>query len=272
MLYMKLIEISDLKKIQLSILHEVASFCDKNGIRYFLSYGTLLGAVRHKGYIPWDDDIDIMMPRVDYMKFIQSFNEYDSKSKVISHYLDSKYPWPFAKVIDTTTTMEEYINYAYADMGVYIDVFPIDGLPSNKKQIIKLFRKAKILKLIISMKRGKKFHSRSVLQNFILNFSFIFSFIDYAKLVKKFDKIISLYPFDEAEYTAILVEVGDGIIECIPRTFYDQKVSLPFEDGLFNAPGEYEKWLEYIYGDYMTLPPIEKRISHHANNAYYKEE
>lgn len=269
---MKLIEISDLKKIQLSILHEVASFCETNGIRYFLSYGTLLGAVRHRGYIPWDDDIDIMMPRIDYMKFIQSFNEYHQKNKVISHYLDSKYPWPFAKVVDTTTTMEEHINYAYVNMGVYIDVFPIDGLPYKKNQIVKIFRKAKILKLIISIKRGKKNHSRPALQNFILNFSFLFSFIDYAKLLKKFDEVVSQYSFDEAKYTAILVEVGDGITECIPRIFYDQKVSLLFENGSFNAPVEYEKWLECIYGDYMTLPPVEKRITHHVNNAYYKEE
>lgn len=268
---MKKVEEKDLKRIQLAILRNVASFCEKNGIRYFLAYGTLLGAVRHKGYIPWDDDIDIMMPRPDYIKFIKTFNGISDKNRVISHLLDPTYPWPFAKVVDTDTIMEEFINYAYKDMGVYIDIFPIDGVPDSKSKLSKQFRFIKLLKLLLSVKRGKKFRSRKPWQNFILNFSFLLSFISYPKLLKKFDSFVSNYSFEESNNTAILVMAGYGKNEIMPRSFYEETTQLKFEDCSFTVPAEYKQWLENIYGDYMTPPPPEKRITHHANAAYYKD-
>ena len=267
---MRIIELEDQKIIQLKILQEVASFCNDNGIRYYLAYGTLLGAVRHKGYIPWDDDIDIMMPRPDYIKFIKTFNGYSIKSRVDSHLLDSAYPWPFAKVIDTNTVMEEHIKYAYKEMGVYIDIFPIDGVSADKGKLSRQYQYIKLLKLLLSVKRGKKFRSRKPWQNFLLNFSSLLSFISYPKLIKRFDTTVSKYGFDESVNTAILVMAGYGKNEIIPKNFYDEIVNLNFEGFSFNAPGEYKQWLEHIYGDYMTPPPPEKRITHHAYIAYYR--
>ena len=268
---MRKIDEHDLIRIQLASLREIDTFCHENGIRYYLAYGTLLGAVRHKGYIPWDDDIDIMMPRPDYVKFIKTFNGFSGTHKVISHLLDPVYPWPFAKVIDTDTVMEEHIKYAYKDMGVYVDIFPVDGVSDDKKKILRQYRYVKLLKLLLSVKRGKKFRSRKPWQNFLLNFSFLLSFISYPKLLKKLDSLVSKYPFEKSENTAILVMAGYGKNEIMPKSFYDEPVNLEFEESSFQAPGEYKKWLEHIYGDYMTLPPVEERITHHANNAYYKE-
>ncbi len=268
---MEKIELDDLKRIQLDILQNVAAFCEKNKIRYYLSYGTLLGAVRHKGYIPWDDDIDIMMPRPDYMKFINTFNGACVDNKVVSHFLDPSYPWPFAKVINTRTVMTEFINYAYKDMGVYIDIFPIDGLPDNKSDLSSLLNRIKLMKSLLAIKRGKKFHTRKPLQNFVLNFSFLLSFINYSKLLKKLDSVASKYPYDGSKNTMILVVAENMKNEILPKSIYDGSVNLEFENQLFSAPNEYKKWLEHFYGDYMTPPPAEKRISQHASIAYYKD-
>ncbi|MFR5682857.1 MAG: phosphorylcholine transferase LicD [Clostridia bacterium] len=124
--------LEEIKSIQLDILSQVANYCDRNGLRYFLAYGTLLGAVRHKGYIPWDDDIDIMMPRPDYMQFINSFNNEKCALRVGSHYLDKNYPYVIAKVYDTSTLCKENIDVEYS-IGINIDVFPIDGLPETER-------------------------------------------------------------------------------------------------------------------------------------------
>ena len=128
----KNINLEELKKIQFDILKKVAAFCEKNKIKYYLGYGTLLGAVRHKGYIPWDDDIDIIMPRPDYLRFIEIFNKStpSPELKVLSHYIDKNHPYPFIKLINTKTKQVSHSSIKY-DMGVCIDIFPLDGLPKS---------------------------------------------------------------------------------------------------------------------------------------------
>ena len=102
---MQKIEIDELKKIQLQILDDVVAFCDKEDLTYFLAYGTLIGAIRHNGYIPWDDDIDLVMPRDDYDYFLRHYNESTKRYKVLDYEVDPKYLYPFGKVIDTETLL-----------------------------------------------------------------------------------------------------------------------------------------------------------------------
>lgn len=130
---MRLISFEEHKKIQLSILRDIDVFCQKNQIKYFLAFGTLLGAIRHKGFIPWDDDIDIAMPRPDYNKFILSFNGMVDNLKVLAPEIDLDYYAPYANVYDTRTVLEEKgTSHLKFEIGVKIDVFPIDGVPTNK--------------------------------------------------------------------------------------------------------------------------------------------
>ena len=127
------------------------------------------------------------------------------------------------------------------------------------------------MKSLLAIKRGKKFHTRKPLQNFVLNFSFLLSFINYSKLLKKLDSVASKYPYDGSKNTMILVVAENMKNEILPKSIYDGSVNLEFENQLFSAPNEYKKWLEHFYGDYMTPPPAEKRISQHASIAYYKD-
>ena len=123
------VTLAELRKIQLAILDKVHEFCMERGLRYSLGGGTLLGAVRHKGYIPWDDDIDIMMPRPDYDRFLQEFDGAYPHYGVLWYKNDENCLWPYAKVYDNRTVLEEH----FIKTGINIDVFPVDGLPDESK-------------------------------------------------------------------------------------------------------------------------------------------
>ena len=136
---MKKLTLDEVKKIQLEILAYIDSFCKKNNISYFINYGTLLGAVRHKGFIPWDDDIDISMDREYYNMFIEKFNQDSSKYKILSLDTDKAYFNNFIKVVDTTTKIVDNRNYKTFSCGVFVDIFPMDKF--NDKKIITIAKK-----------------------------------------------------------------------------------------------------------------------------------
>lgn len=129
---MKKLTLDEVKKIQLEILAYIDSFCKKNNISYFINYGTLLGAVRHKGFIPWDDDIDISMDREHYNMFIEKFNQDSSKYKILSLDTDKTYFNNFIKVVDTTTKIVDNRNYKTFSCGVFVDIFPMDKFNDKK--------------------------------------------------------------------------------------------------------------------------------------------
>ena len=122
----KYLSMDEIKSVELEILKYVHDFCEKNDIKYFINYGTLIGAVRHKGFIPWDDDIDICMFRKDYEKFIELFSKDDGKYKILSLESSDKYYNNFIKVIDSKTKIEDERNYKTYDSGIFIDIFPMD--------------------------------------------------------------------------------------------------------------------------------------------------
>jgi len=260
----KEIEVEELKQIQLNILKFVDEFCKDNNLRYFLAYGTLLGAVRHKGYIPWDDDIDILMFREDYEKFITTFM--DANYKVFATELNPKYPYPFAKVGDTRTYFEEEIKDVI-DTGVNIDIFPLDYLPEDK--VKNITKRRNFLQKIWIAKRLPRLKRRGFVKNTVLAVSqLLLSVFSIRFIVKQLEKNAKKYNLRKSSICGNIAYGYDPDI--YPSADFEESVCLTFENTAFPCPQNYDNVLKIMFGDYMKLPPKEKQVSHHHFIAYWK--
>ncbi len=263
----KRINVEELKRIQLDILESVHKFCMEENIKYFLMYGTLIGAIRHKGYIPWDDDIDICMPRPDYNKFMKEFNMDNNYLKFVSNEIDSNYLYTFGKVIDTRTSLIEYTTLKYP-MGVNIDVFPIDGIDERGK----LLSKQILLRKMINMKTVKYSAKRKLYKNLVLIFAKLLLLIVPTNfLIKKMVNNTNKYSYDESS-NVCCVAMGTKLNKPVPKAYFSNGILKEFEGRKYFVPIGYDGYLKSIFGDYMKLPPEDKRISHHVFDAYFKEE
>lgn len=254
---MRVIDTPERKKISLEILDAVSAFCEKESLAYFLAYGTLLGAVRHKGYIPWDDDIDITMPRDDYERFYSLFKANPPLPYLdIISYRDKTSVYPFFKVVDKrTAVVETHVNPKYKS-GVWIDIFPIDGEP-NSNHIFKLNR---INKLISDFAIANPNSATSTPRRLIKKLSFpIASQIDIYKMSKKLDEEAA--SIKTGNRVGVLI-CGAGERELVPRETMMAKTYLQFEDKQYAAPLYYDELLTRIYGRYMDFPPKSERVPH----------
>lgn len=263
---MREIRTIELKSIQLDILQKIDSFCQENNINYFLSYGTLIGCIRHNGYIPWDDDIDICMPRPDYERFITLFNKNTDQHKVIEHRIENSYKLPFAKVYNTNTIMNEDM-YIKDSFGVYIDIFPIDGINSSKQIKQSLF----LNKLLNTKRAIINNNKRSILKRALLTLGKAIIYpITIHYIINKITKIATATSYVDAKFVANIVSPY-GECEIMPKEYFNELNTHSFEGKNFKIPKEFDKYLKSIYGEYMVLPPIEKQISHHSFEAWWKE-
>ena len=265
---MKKIEINEMKKLQLDILADVAQFCERNNLRYFLSGGTMLGAVRHHGFIPWDDDIDIQMPRPDYNRFIHEYQH--PEYEVCCWDLDRKYLCTYAKVSNKRTVLEENGRFG-REIGVNIDVFPVDGLPKGQRNIDRVISRMKVIWGLVVCATVIDITKRSRIKKMEI------------RLMRGFYKLFPLqsyftglairtaqkYPFDNSDKVATLVW-GYGKKEVISHSTASNYIMTDFESYRFNIPVDYEDYLVHIYGDYMKLPPEEERVYKHHANAWWK--
>ncbi len=267
---MRELSLEENKQFQLDILKNVAEFCDENGLRYFLAYGTLIGAVRHKGFIPWDDDIDIQMPRPDYDIFIRTYK--NDIYKAIAPAEDmSKHS--VVKVIDTRTIKcEKGIKYKTGkELGIDIDVFPLDGQPECEKEFKKYYKKKqRLLKYfhytIFDIKRlSLKAKIASFLSRTYANL------LNAKNIMKKIAKINKKFSYESCKYIGATDSLYNSINNRNPKEWYNDTVNMEFEGCEFKAPVGYDEILKKMYGDYMALPPKEKQVTHHSNKVYLKD-
>ncbi len=259
----KKINSDDLKKIQISILDVVDDFCNKNGISYWIDCGTLLGAIRHKGYIPWDDDIDIGMLREDFEKFIKTFNGFNDQYKAYCIENNDDFYYPYGKVLDTNTILYEP-DKTGNKLSVNIDVFPYDNTPKNDKEIQKLLdrrNKYRYYHEVLNCNEKEK----SFIKRIVIIVGRLFFRRNYfvKKIVHNACKTINNHSTMVGDFT------GYDRYYC-DKSVFDSFIDVIFEGKKYKAPVGYDKWLKAMYGDYMTLPPKEKRVSHHKFEAYYK--
>lgn len=232
----------DLRKIQLNILKKVTSFCKNQKINYSLYGGTLLGAVRHKGYIPWDDDIDISMPRPDYTKFIKEFHLIgDPNLKIHDLSIYKNYPYSFIKVSDERTLFVEKSNINYT-LGVNIDIFPIDGLPSSEKESIKIMKRSTFYRNLTELKQIKIRKNRKLHKNIFLCFSRLILFIVPIRYL--LTQIIKLTKKNDYEFSDFIGNIvwGYGDRERCLKNIYRDYLSLEFEGNKFQAMIGYDEY------------------------------
>lgn len=255
----KQLTLQELQQVSYDILKEVHNFCIANGIRYSLAYGTLLGAIRHKGFIPWDDDIDIVMPRPDFDRFFQQF---PNKGTLRAVHPDNCY-LGFGRVYDTERTIAKTtIPWQKEKSGLWIDVFPIDCVSddyeefkqhadlvnkcnrqANRRRRLKVpfyaIPKKKVLLWI-----GSKFHVSKSLETVCRNFR----------------KAITRHPYGSTGHCSQLGDPWNSKNEYFEFKLMEEYTEVQFGDSTFLSVKDYDTFLKCCFGDYMQLPPIEKRI------------
>lgn len=265
------LSLSDMRKIQVEILDAVDAHCRTHNITYSLFFGTLLGAVRHGGYIPWDDDIDLMMPRPDYRRFLETFNQSHDRFRVRSSELDPDFPHNIAKVECQNTLLVEFLSVPF-EIGINIDVFPLDGVPADPKTFDKFFKNIKFYRDALIVKMVKlDFTRRSVFRNLLLgSLKLAASVFPYRMLVRKIDQKATQLEYETAEFAMVSCIHDNKRRHKAPKTIFEEFEDLEFEGKPYRAIKQYDEFLSRQYGNYMELPPEDQRVTHHNFKPYVR--
>lgn len=267
---MKELAFDELKSVALEVLCEIDKICVENGFTYSLAYGTLLGAVRHKGFIPWDDDIDIMMPRADYSKFIEYCQTHETSFKLASVETDPTYGYLFAKACDTKTVLT-YENTKWNHYGIQVDIFPVDNLGSSLEEAKAAFKARRFQRELLvawNWTFCKLSKNKSLTRNLAKLVFFVLSrFVSNKALSRSVNQYYK--KINANNYVGIMCGAY-RMREIMPCFIYDSYTTLPFEGKNFKAITNYKDYLTTVYGDYMQLPPEEERVPRHSFKVYWK--
>lgn len=247
--------------VMMKLFHE---FCQEHNLRYYMCGGTLLGAVRHQGFIPWDDDVDLLMPRPDYEKLQKLIASQPYLPRYEFHSYSLGNLWEnFTKLVDLHTLVDKEFTFDQYDTHLWIDIFPMDGLPADEKETEIIYKKVRRARRILKFLKAKpgtgaskvKALVKPVLKPLV---SLVWS---KEKLVKLIDEIAKTYDFESSDYVGGIV-YGYGPQEKMIRNDYVPPAYMQFEDMTAIAPGCYDAYLRALYDDYMELPPEDKRQVH----------
>lgn len=261
---MKKLTQDEVRQTQMAILDEIVKVCEKNNLRYYLAFGSLLGAVRHNGYIPWDDDIDIALERDDYEKLLCILKDKNAGNQdwlsVIDD-TDKNYFYPFSKAVDNRTEVK--MDRHHGNHGVWVDLFPIDGLPSSEWGT-KIFIVLCGLLRVICLAMSTKFSSHTLSFGTLLYkrfFNALATIIGKKRVCRIVDKVFSHYQMKNSKKVAILF-TGYMFKVVFDKEELLSLAKYKFENREYAGFANYDLYLKQLYGDYMTLPPEEKRITH----------
>ena len=273
----KPLSLKELQDIEFAILKAFRDFCDENKLRYYLCGGTLIGAIRHKGFIPWDDDIDVMMPRPDYEKFIKL-----NKSGILDEYrhldnmnLNRNALSSIMRIYDIRTKLTFTNAVSKKVFGCWIDVFPLDGLSNSSKVRFLQFRYARLLK-DLTIANGTKFGVKrrsilhTVLQWVILPFLPFIRLVGHERWIEKMDKLSRTYDYRDSKYVGVME--GRALEkEAMIKENMEPAILVDFNGEKFTAMANYDEYLTNLYGDYMTPPNDAGKKSRHIIEVYWKE-
>ena len=258
------------------ILKEFIKICEENNLRYYTSGGTALGVVRHKGIIPWDDDIDVNMPRPDYERFLDICSKRDMGNyEIVTAYNTPNYPLYFSKMCNKNTTLVEDAHTPCV-IGLYIDIFPLDATADNLDEAYAMmcrFQKIKNRLEAISTRVSFWSYLQLLLKphdwgRFVYKTIGFLARSSYRKsLLKKLDAIAKSHSFETAK-NVVLYPGPYGRRDIYSKEWFSDGTELPFEGLMVSVPKSYDTYLKHLFGDYMQFPPEEQRKSHHTK-AYY---
>lgn len=257
------------QNIAKNILKQFKYFCEKNNLRYYLSYGTLLGAVRHNDIIPWDYDIDVLMPRPDFEKFLELTQNEDicGNLHTFSYKNTTDYYLWFAKLCNMDTRLKITRSRSKIPFGIWIDIFPLDAIPNDKneaqrtrEEIIKLQQKA------LYPYRKDLFGIHRLIQIARL---FPYKFKRTSTYLKSAAELAKKYNYEDADTVGSFSMFGNSANEYLDKSYYEDTVMLPFGDEVYCCPARYDEMLTISYGDYMTPP--EEHETPHSFSYYVKK-
>lgn len=266
---MKELKLNEIKEIEIQLLKEFKSYCETHKLKYFLSNGTLLGAIKYNGFIPWDDDIDVIMPRDDYNRFVKEFPS-NEKIKLLNEETCENYFFSFAKLSDLSTLIQNQTILKNYECGIHIDIFPLDKWEENKKKASKKAKRIQKLckKLCFSISHFCQGRSwlRTCAKNMIIFYTQIKGPTYYRKKLRNVIK--NALDKSGTEYCGCLVWPIYGAREIIPTEAFSKTIFVEFEGDKYPAPIGYDVYLRSLYGDYENDPPSKKQRSHHKYIAY----
>lgn len=266
---MKEISLNELKELQMDILDYVDGFCRHHSIHYTISGGTLLGAVRHGGYIPWDDDIDIQMLRTEYNRFTELWNKEKDHGflELVNIESGNSMGYPFGKIHDTrTVTLIDGLERT----GVFIDVFPLDDVVNEDdfierhRDILDLYKKRALVFDRMKLKEGHL--------NLKSRIRLLLSHIPkeaYNDIAEEINSLAQRFSTGKHDFVFELV-AGLLCKSPIPSKVFSLYKDIVFEDRTYMSVADTDTYLSHTFGDYMTLPPMEKRVSHHGYMSYWR--
>lgn len=260
----------DERKICMEMLLYFDHVCRSNGIKYSLTGGTLLGAVRHRGFIPWDDDIDVFLTRPEFDKLAAVFPD-DARFVFVNRHKEPGFNYVFGRLIDTKTLITESPNTLCAGKGIFLDICVVDGLPRNRVlrelhiAYMRFLMRAR--RATVQNPKGKAYREKGPIIVFLKKV--LRTITNYEFWNKRLEKAMSKYPFDTSDYVGNFASQY-GRKELLPRSVFSSYLDIPFEDYQFMVCVGYEKYLTSVYGEkYMDLPAKRKRKRPHPNTAYW---
>lgn len=273
----KSLSMAEIQNVSFEILKAIKKICDNERLNYGLAFGTLIGAVRHKGYIPWDDDVDIIMPRPDFEKLMRYFSDHAEELQPYEPLNRSKnpdYPYTMTRIIDNRYILD-VDNEKPCGMGIFVDIYVLDGAGNSMKEARSLLKKTKkypsriFLSTRIKLKNGG---TKGFIKNLIKPLFFVYvKLIGREHFVKKLYNIISQYDYDKCSYLACL-EWDNTTASATAKVDIENPVEVEFNGEKFKAAANIDFYLTHAYGDYMTPPPLKDRVYHHLYKVYKKED
>lgn len=267
---MKEISLQEIQKMETALLANTAAFCESNGLQYFLCRGTLLGAVKYNGFVPWDDDVDIVIPRKDYNRFLETYRSDDDQVELISPDHCSNYPQQFAKVHYRNTVLVEHKLTKKGLFGCYLDIFPLDTTTDDPLRRKLQFKELSILNYLLYIKVYTwSFHEKWIKRMLHIAAKLSIVLIPECFIQKRIKKAASRYIERQTGKLSIL-----SFDTIVPSEWFSKSVPVRFEGRYYPAPVGYMEYLKSSYGQKFMeeIPTAEERESHHPFTFHFKDE